>query len=89
MFACGQHGDHRVHIGDCFRSTCRDFKAVGLCLFQMLRQKIEAAHRMTCLDQIGGHWASHIAEADKCDCGHDKTSLAFSSRSNGQSCDGR
>lgn len=70
MLARRQHGDnsvgvlHRVRdIGSLAATACAGPR-------ERLAREIESGDGVARLDEVGGHGAAHIAEADECDVGH-------------------
>jgi hypothetical protein len=77
MLACRQHGDHHLRILHGIERRIRDRNAIGLRRIALGRDQIEAKNLVSSLDEICGHRATHVAEADECDIRHDVSSDCY------------
>ncbi len=65
-----QHGDDDVTGSGGLGGAGGPLAATGDKVLDCLGVEIETRYIMTGFQQIGGHWAPHVAEADEADCAH-------------------
>ena len=63
----GQHRDHRLDTLDRILGGGEGVAAAILGGFERVLGQVEGAHLVPRLDQVRGHTAAHVAEADECD----------------------
>ena len=71
MLALRQHGHDHFGISQGLGQHAGGFHAGRLGRLQHIMREVESCDGVAGLDEIGGHRASHIAEADECDPRHD------------------
>ena len=72
----GQHGHGAVDALDGFARICESFTAVGLGRCQRFFRQVEGVHFVPRLDEVRGHAAAHVAEADEGCVDHGNDSLS-------------